>query len=93
MSDVGKVSGLPVAGYKDQKQTAVDQVNLNKMMEEIVLRRIDTLQTEGEVDPRWLAIARTDIEKGFMALNRSIFKPERIDLSGNAADAQAALLR
>jgi hypothetical protein len=33
-----------------------------------------------EVDRRWLSIAKTHFEQGFMALNRSIFKPQRIKL-------------
>jgi len=74
--------GLPVAGYQPQTTTAVDRVNGHKITEERVLRMIDTLQATGEADPRWLAIARTHIETGFMALNRSVFQPSRIDLPG-----------
>lgn len=70
--------GLPVSGYKAQSTEKVDLVNRNKHLEEITLRIIDELSKDPEIDARWLAIARTDIEKGFMALNRSIFKPERI---------------
>lgn len=79
--------GLPVQGYRQQPQIAVDAVNRNKETEEKILRLIDDLQNgqlKGEsfqADGRWLAIARTDLEKGFMALNRAIFKPERVNLS------------
>ena len=79
--------GLPVQGYRTQPQIAVDAVNQNKETEEKILRLIDDLQNgqlKGEAfqaDQRWLAIARTDLEKGFMALNRAIFKPERVKLS------------
>lgn len=31
-------------------------------------------------DPRWLAIARTHLQEGFMALNRAVFQPQRIKL-------------
>jgi hypothetical protein len=31
-------------------------------------------------DPRWVAIARSHFEQGFMALNRSVFRPRRIKL-------------
>lgn len=74
--------GLPVAGYTPQTTTAIERVNGHKIIEERVLRIIDTLQTTGEGDPRWLAIARTDLEKGFMALNRAVFQPSRIDFPG-----------
>lgn len=78
--------GLPVAGYTKQSMTAVDQVNANKAVEERVLRIIDWLQKTGEGDPRWLAIARTDLERGFMALNRAVFKPTRIKLPEDEAE-------
>ncbi len=74
--------GLPVAGYRPQTMTAVEQVNGHKIIEERILRIIDTLQATGVGDPRWLAVARTDLEKGFMALNRAVFQPARIDLPG-----------
>jgi hypothetical protein len=31
-------------------------------------------------DQRWLAIARTHFQEGFMALNRAVFQPQRIKL-------------
>lgn len=74
-------TGLPVAKYKAQSQAKVVAVNANKISEEELLRRMDAMKEDPEVDQRWLAIARTDIEKGFMALNRSIFKPGRVRLS------------
>jgi hypothetical protein len=30
----------------------------------------------GNPDPRWLAIGKTDLQKGFMAVIRAIAKPE-----------------
>lgn len=73
-------TGLPVAGYKPQTQSKIVAVNKNKLFEEELLRLMDEMKDDPEVDQRWLAIARTDIEKGFMALNRSIFKPGRVRL-------------
>lgn len=71
---------LPVHGYKAQSHDAVGQVNINKQMEEEVLRRLDGLKQVADIDQRWLAIGRTHIEEGFMAINRSIFKPGRVQL-------------
>ena len=76
MSD--ELKPLPVSGYTTQSQGAVDQVNLNKQMEEEVLVRFDAMAQWTDVDQRWLAIARTHIEQGFMAANRAIFKPKRL---------------
>lgn len=76
--------GLPVAGYQPQSDDKVSSVNLNKQMEEQVLRRLDALKAEGSsIDQRWLAIGRTHIEEGFMAINRSIFQPSRVKLDGD----------
>lgn len=69
---------LPVAGYKPQSDNNVNAVNLNKKIEEQVLRILDSLANNPDVDKRWLAIGRTGIETAFMAINRSIFKPERV---------------
>jgi len=77
-------NGLPVAGYRPQNDDAVTLVNSNKQAEERLLRLMDTLAKDMlpgvDADKRWLAIARTQIEQGFMALNRSIFKPGRVEL-------------
>lgn len=83
-----KHEGLPVAGYRPQSEQSVAEVNYNKELEERVLRQIDRLTPKGpgvvSVDPRWLAIARTNIELGFMALNRAVFQPGRVSLPEDA---------
>lgn len=73
-------SGLPVPGYRPQSETAVAAVKRMKEAEERVLRELDALARETGIDPRWFAIGRTSIEQGFMAVNRSVFKPGRIEL-------------
>ncbi len=77
-------NGLPVAGYRPQTSRAVDQVNASKQMEERVLRMLDALSSDA--DRRWLEIARTHIEQGFMAVNRAVFQPSRIDLPEDGSD-------
>lgn len=72
--------GLPVAGYTPQTTDAISVVNENKRMEEIVLQHLDELAERQGVDQRWYAIGRTHIEQGFMAVNRAVFKPQRMDL-------------
>lgn len=72
--------GLPVAGYRPQTDEKVALVNVNKALEEHLLRLMDELQGR-DVDFRWLQIARTHIEQGFMAWNRAIFRPARVELN------------
>ncbi len=75
-------TGLPVEGYRPQSDANVARVNSNKVLEERILRLLDDLKADPDVDQRWLAAGRTDIEKGFMAVNRAIFKPGRVKLDG-----------
>lgn len=70
---------LPVSGYSTQSDENVSLVNNNKRREEKILRVLDEMATMPDIDKRWLAIGRTQIEQGFMAVNRSVFRPARID--------------
>lgn len=74
------IQGLPVPGYRAQRRSDIDLVTANKHAEERILRTMDALKLRKGVDLRWLAIARTDLEKAFMALNRAIFRPDRVVL-------------
>lgn len=71
---------LPVAGYTAQLGRNVQLVNENKDAEERILRVLDRLAADPDIDKRWLAIRRTHIEQGFTAINRVIFKPSRVSL-------------
>jgi hypothetical protein len=70
----------PVKGYTDQSKKNLDRVNSNKEMEENLLRVLDMYKDDAAVDQRWLAVGRTHIEQGFMAINRAIFKPQRVEI-------------
>ena len=89
MSEDKKHEGLPVPGYKAQPQWAVDQVKVHKEAEEHLLRILDVLARHDEIDKRWLAIGRTHIEQGFMAINRAVFKPGRVVLPGDPVNIAA----
>jgi hypothetical protein len=70
---------LSIIGYVDQPKDKVEEVNKNKILEEIVLKRLDKLYKMPYIDPHWLIIAKTHIIEGFMALNRSVMQPSRLD--------------
>ena len=74
-------AGLPVEGYRPQSDDAITLVNNNKRIEEQVLRMLDAFAGSPDIDQRWLAIGRTHIEQGFMAINRAVFRPARVDLA------------
>ena len=73
-------TGLPVGGYRRQSDEAVSLVNVNKEIEERVLRILDDLKAHPGIDQRWLQAGRTQIEFGFMAVDRSVFQPGRVSL-------------
>lgn len=68
----------PVLGYRQQSQENLDLVNHNKQIEECILLELDELEKDPDFDRRWIAIARTHIEQGFMAMNRAIMRPARV---------------
>jgi hypothetical protein len=72
--------GLPVAGYKKQSDDNVQTVNVNKIMEERLLRRLEELMSSDNHDKRMLSIAKTEIQSAFMWMNRAVFQPARITL-------------
>lgn len=70
-----------VIGYTPQPQYKVDLVNQNKVLEGYVLDQIGKLTDHARISPidvdgRMVAIAKTQIEQGFMWLNRAIFQPK-----------------
>lgn len=73
---------LPVPGYTDQSAARVALVVQNKRLEEQILRQLDSMKASEQVDQRWLAIGRTQLEQAFMAINRAVFQPQRANLEG-----------
>ena len=84
MANMTTHTGLPVAGYTPQADDKIALVNRNKEIEERLLRICDELRANAACDGRFVSIAITDFEKGFMSLNRAIFRPARIKLPGDA---------
>lgn len=71
----------PIEGYRPLTEAVVETANQNKLIEELVLRLVDEHVRNPnslEIDQRWVSIARSHFQEGFMALNRSLFRPQRI---------------
>jgi hypothetical protein len=79
--------GLPVSGYVPQTDDKVAVVNVNKALEERVLRQLDFLKTYPGVDQRMVALAFTGIQEAFMWANRAVFQPTRVSLPEDTTDA------
>jgi hypothetical protein len=65
-----------IKGYRDFDQATVDKINGAKELAVQIGEFIASAEMDPETDKRWLAIAKTDLQKGCMALVRSIAKPD-----------------
>lgn len=68
--------GTPIKGYRVLSAEELRLINEAKELAERVGEMVRSLAQTPGVDGRWLAIAATDLQKGFMSLTRSIAKPE-----------------
>ena len=65
-----------ISGYRELSQEEIDTMNQVKNTAKLVGGMIEDLEREEGLDKRWLAIAKTDLQKGFMAATRAIAKPD-----------------
>lgn len=65
-----------IKGYRELSQEEINLMNLVKEQGAELGRIIATLEQNCGIDKRWLAIGKTDIQKGLMAITRSITKPD-----------------
>jgi hypothetical protein len=65
-----------INGYRDLSQTEIDAMNTCKAAAVDIGALVDQVFEIEGVDRRWASIAKTDLQRGFMALVRSIAKPE-----------------
>lgn len=70
-----------IKGYRDLSQEEIDLMNEIKGKAAEVGELVSKLQAAGTTqdnapDMRWVAIGKTDLQTGFMALVRAIAKPE-----------------
>lgn len=68
-----------IKGYRELSQNEIDIMNRIKAKAEEVGELLNSisygLEGDGIADGRWYSIAKTDLQRGFMALVRSIAKP------------------
>ena len=64
-----------IKGYRDLSQAEIALMNEAKSVAETVGDLVRRIRSASDVDMRWAAIAETDLQKGFMALIRSIARP------------------
>ncbi|OZB07106.1 MAG: hypothetical protein B7X61_15790 [Gallionellales bacterium 39-52-133] len=64
-----------IKGYRELNQTEIQAINRIKDLAEDVGFMIEQLEGTVGIDQRWLAIAKTDLQKGFMSFVRSVAQP------------------
>jgi len=65
-----------IDGYRDFGHQEIDLINQCKAVEKQVASLWLTLRRDQRIDQRELAIARTEMENGFMRMVRSIAQPK-----------------
>lgn len=65
-----------INGYKELTEDQIDTINGIKKTADEVGEIIDGMAGWAGADQRWLAIAKTDLQKGFMSLVRAVAKPD-----------------
>ena len=64
-----------IRGYRDLSPDEIGKMNAIKGLAEQVGALIDTLEGEPSIDQRWVAIAKTHLQQGFMAAVRAVARP------------------
>jgi hypothetical protein len=68
----------PVSGYRQLTAEDIALMNENKLIEELALRQVDRHVRQHnsiEIDQRFVAMARSHMQIGFMLLNRAVAQP------------------
>lgn len=64
-----------IKGYRELSQTEIDLMNEIKSKGAELGVLVDKLEQAQSCDARWIAIGKTDLQKGLMALTRSVAQP------------------
>lgn len=64
-----------IKGYRQLTEAEIANINNIKNHAGAIGNLVAALEIMDGVDKRWIAIAKTDLQKGFMALTRGIAQP------------------
>lgn len=65
-----------ITGYRDLTQAEIDLMNEGKALAEKCGEFIDKLEAEADTDKRNVALAKTNLQQGFMWGIRAVARPE-----------------
>ncbi len=75
MSEAKPQDGSTVNGYRTLTLGDIEQMNRLKDVSRHFLNLLETAKESG-ADPRWLAIAKTDMQTACMAACRAVARPD-----------------
>lgn len=64
-----------IKGYRELTDDEIKNINDIKEIANLIGGMIVEMEKTDGIDQRWVAIAKTDLQKGFMAMVRSIAQP------------------
>lgn len=65
-----------IKGYRELSQEEIDLMNNIKTLGATLGELVEILGNTEGLDKRWVAIGKTELQQGLMALTRSIAKPD-----------------
>jgi hypothetical protein len=65
-----------IKGYRELDQAEIDAINSVKELGIDIEMLLNQISEDANPDGGWLVIAKTDLQKGLMALTRSIANPD-----------------
>ena len=65
-----------IKGYREVSEEQLTVINGLKTLSEGVGDVVDEMRTQEAIDQRWVSIAATHLQQGFMALTRAVAKPD-----------------
>jgi hypothetical protein len=74
---MASVKDPTMPGTSEDEIRAKIRAKLSRMEDEILLT-LDAFKDSPAADPRWLAIGRSHVELGFMAIKRAVYEGKRI---------------
>lgn len=64
-----------IKGYRELTQAEIDSMNEIKVLGAQIGELVTKLENQEGLDKRWVAIGKTEIQQGLMALTRSVAQP------------------
>jgi predicted MarR family transcription regulator len=69
-------TGSTIQGHRALNEREIQMMNRIKDVSAKVGAIIESAELTETLDPRWVEIAKTHLQQGFMALSRAVAKPE-----------------